>query len=86
MTDEAKVTYTVKEMLDRMERANAERHDDLVTKLDALTERVGVVEVAQTKRSGWTYGRDRLIAGSIALAGVVAAMPAAVYYILGGHG
>ena len=83
MTDPT-VNYTVKEILQRQDDLAAERHAEVMRSIRGLTVRVDKLEADQTRRVGWTAGRDKMLAATIGVTGILMGLPAMLYY-LGGH-
>lgn len=80
---DARVSYTVKEILLRMEANADERHRDLRKRLDDLHNRVDELESERDRRDNLGNLAGRLGAALATLIIVVTAIPAAIYYIRG---
>lgn len=91
MTDPG-VTYTVRELLDRADRRADERHAEMKDLLGGvkkdvhkLAERTDALEAAEDRRASWAAFGGKAWIGAIAVLGVIVNIPAALYYLNGGH-
>ena len=80
---DARVTYTVKEILLRMEANADERHRDLRKRIDDIHKRVDELEAERDQRDNLTHLAGRLGTALATLLVVITAIPAAIYYLRG---
>ena len=90
-SDDANVTYTVKELLGMMEQRADERHAETKAQLAQVEAKVGAVAVRvsslekdRTRRVAITGGLSKVWVAAIALMGVLVNLPGLLYYIHGG--
>lgn len=80
---DARVTYTVKEILLRMEANADERHRDLRKRIDHLHSRVDELEAERDRRDNLSNLASKVGAAIVSLLIAATAIPAAIYYLRG---
>lgn len=88
-----RVTFTVKEMLEAMDRRADERHAealrqiaDVTANVRVVSSRVSALEADRQRKIGVVSAQGRIWVAAVAILGLVVNIPAAMFYLGGGHG